>query len=95
MKIAIFLASEPLLEESPKWNALSEVLDEIDKENEHLTETLGPGKVLIAAADDRICQQIHEVGESVVFYLTDSACLTLLLNMHHGYSKSCILITSS
>lgn len=49
---------ELVLEKNPKWEALTEVLQEIEKENgssEH-----EPGRVLICASDDRTCAQLKE-----------------------------------
>ncbi|XP_069036755.1 DNA repair endonuclease XPF [Lepisosteus oculatus] len=49
---------ELVLEKSPKWEALTEVLQEIEKENS--SSELGPGRVLICASDDRTCAQLQE-----------------------------------
>ncbi|GAA6101030.1 DNA repair endonuclease XPF [Tachysurus ichikawai] len=52
------LKRELVLEKNPKWEALSEVLQEIEKEmssSEH-----EPGRVLICASDDRTCAQLKE-----------------------------------
>ncbi|XP_071490340.1 DNA repair endonuclease XPF-like [Diadema antillarum] len=47
---------ELILEESPKWRMLSEILEEIRQEN-----TGDPaGRVLICASDDRTCSQLKE-----------------------------------
>lgn len=48
-----------VLEECPKWSALSDIMKEIEEENEQAGD-LGPGRVLIAAEDDRTCSQIKE-----------------------------------
>nr|XP_039252732.1 DNA repair endonuclease XPF-like [Styela clava] len=45
--------SEPLLEESPKWAILSDVLNDIKEANEKTDANLGPGSVLICASDFR------------------------------------------
>jgi DNA excision repair protein ERCC-4 len=37
-------------------------LKEIEDENKNADEELGPGKVLIAAEDDRTCSQIRQVS---------------------------------
>lgn len=55
-----------LLEECPKWKVLREVLDEIEEENKKADESLGPGRVLIAAQDDRTCSQIKEVRNVIM-----------------------------
>ncbi|XP_062593307.1 DNA repair endonuclease XPF-like [Saccostrea cucullata] len=52
---------EPLLEECPKWEALRDVLKEIRKENKNLGPGEEPGAVLIAAEDDRTCNQLKEM----------------------------------
>ncbi|KAM3859737.1 DNA repair endonuclease XPF [Diretmus argenteus] len=49
---------ELVLEKSPKWEALTEVLQEIEKENKSSEHE--PGRVLICASDDRTCAQIHQ-----------------------------------
>ncbi|MBN3303856.1 XPF endonuclease, partial [Amia calva] len=49
---------ELVLERNPKWEALTEVLQEIEKENS--SSELGPGRVLICASDDRTCAQLRE-----------------------------------
>ena len=51
----------PQLEECPKWEALGEVIEEI---REHNDKSADPGRVLIAAEDDRTCSQIREVNSS-------------------------------
>ncbi len=51
-------AEEPQLEESPKWQALTEVLEEIKDLNKQDTN---PGRVVIAAQDDKTCAQLKEV----------------------------------
>ena len=62
----------PVLEECPKWHALKEVLEEIESYNSQ-PEGAGPetdeklgmgrGRVLVAAADDRTCNQLKEVSQ--------------------------------
>ncbi|CAM2099664.1 DNA repair endonuclease XPF [Caretta caretta] len=56
------LKRELVLESNPKWEALREVLKEIESENENKnSEDLGgPGQVLICASDDRTCAQLRE-----------------------------------
>ncbi|XP_067100525.1 DNA repair endonuclease XPF isoform X1 [Osmerus mordax] len=49
---------ELVLEKNPKWEALTEVLQEIEKENKSSEHE--PGRVLICASDDRTCAQLHE-----------------------------------
>uniref|UniRef100_A0A3P9IXH5 DNA repair endonuclease XPF n=1 Tax=Oryzias latipes TaxID=8090 RepID=A0A3P9IXH5_ORYLA len=48
---------ELVLEKSPKWEALTEVLEEIEKENKSCEEA---GGVLICASDDRTCAQLQQ-----------------------------------
>ncbi|XP_074643083.1 DNA repair endonuclease XPF-like isoform X2 [Tubulanus polymorphus] len=50
----------PVLEECPKWQVLSDILKEIREENDSCGPELGQGSVLIAADDDRTCNQIKE-----------------------------------
>ncbi|KAG7507837.1 DNA repair endonuclease XPF [Solea senegalensis] len=47
-----------VLEKSPKWEALTEVLQEIERENK--SSELEPGRVLICASDDRTCAQLQQ-----------------------------------
>ncbi|XP_068161430.1 DNA repair endonuclease XPF [Antennarius striatus] len=49
---------EMVLEKSPKWEALTEVLQEIEKENTNSQHE--PGPVLICASDDRTCAQLQQ-----------------------------------
>ncbi|XP_077131282.1 DNA repair endonuclease XPF isoform X2 [Ranitomeya variabilis] len=51
---------ELVLESNPKWEALSEVLKEIEEENKNSDALGGPGRVLICASDDRTCAQLRE-----------------------------------
>uniref|UniRef100_A0AAY4AT46 ERCC4 domain-containing protein n=1 Tax=Denticeps clupeoides TaxID=299321 RepID=A0AAY4AT46_9TELE len=51
-------AEELVLEKSPKWEALSEVMKEIEKENSRPEDA--PGAVLICAGDDRTCAQLRD-----------------------------------
>nr|XP_020498192.1 DNA repair endonuclease XPF [Labrus bergylta] len=49
---------ELVLEKSPKWAALTEVLQEIERENKCSQHE--PGRVLICASDDRTCAQLQQ-----------------------------------
>ncbi|KAM4524824.1 DNA repair endonuclease XPF [Odontesthes bonariensis] len=49
---------ELVLEKSPKWGALTEVLEEIEKENNSSQHEAG--RVLICASDDRTCAQLQQ-----------------------------------
>ncbi|XP_074518874.1 DNA repair endonuclease XPF [Halichoeres trimaculatus] len=49
---------ELVLEKSPKWAALTEVLQEIERENKSPQHE--PGRVLICASDDRTCAQLQQ-----------------------------------
>ncbi|KAM9716407.1 DNA repair endonuclease XPF [Menidia menidia] len=55
---ALELKRELVLEKSPKWEALTEVLEEIERENESSKHE--PGRVLICASDDRTCAQLQQ-----------------------------------
>ncbi|XP_020615732.1 DNA repair endonuclease XPF-like isoform X2 [Orbicella faveolata] len=59
-----------VLEESPKWKLLAEVLDEIERDDAKNESKLGPGHVLIAAYDERTCSQLRDYlcdgGEAVL-----------------------------
>ncbi|NXN98009.1 XPF endonuclease, partial [Rhinopomastus cyanomelas] len=54
------LKRELVLESNPKWEALREVLKEIENENKSSEDLGGPGQVLICASDDRACAQLRE-----------------------------------
>ncbi|XP_026538254.1 DNA repair endonuclease XPF [Notechis scutatus] len=73
---------ELVLESSPKWEALGEVLKEIEEENANSEALGGPGRVLVCASDDRTCAQLKE-------YITlgAEAYLTRLYNRTFGSDK--------
>ncbi|KAJ7377217.1 DNA repair endonuclease XPF [Desmophyllum pertusum] len=64
---------ELVLEESPKWKLLADVLDEIERDDAKNDTKLGPGHVLIAAYDERTCSQLRDYlcdgGEAVLKHL--------------------------
>ncbi|XP_061455249.1 DNA repair endonuclease XPF [Rhineura floridana] len=74
---------ELILESNPKWEALGEVLKEIERENANSDALGGPGRVLICASDDRTCAQLKE-------YITvgAEAFLTRLYNKTFGKDKN-------
>ncbi|CAH2306930.1 DNA repair endonuclease XPF [Pelobates cultripes] len=51
---------ELVLESNPKWQALTEVLKEIEVDNKNCDDLEGQGRVLICASDDRTCAQLRE-----------------------------------
>lgn len=53
-----------ILEECPKWKVLSEVLEEIEKDDKDFQKGGEPGKIVVAAQDERTCSQIKEVCET-------------------------------
>ncbi|TSK14668.1 DNA repair endonuclease XPF [Bagarius yarrelli] len=55
---SVALKRELVLEKNPKWEALTEVLQEIEKDMS--SSELQPGRVLICASDDRTCAQLKE-----------------------------------
>lgn len=55
---SIVVTRELVLEKSPKWEALTEVLQEIEKENKSSEHEAG--RVLICASDDRTCAQLQQ-----------------------------------
>lgn len=59
-----------VLEESPKWKLLADVLEEIERDDAKNDSKLGPGHVLIAAYDERTCSQLRDYlcdgGEAVL-----------------------------
>ncbi|XP_047232671.1 DNA repair endonuclease XPF [Girardinichthys multiradiatus] len=52
------LKRDLVLEKSPKWEVLTEVLEEIEKENKNSQPE--SGRVLICASDDRTCAQLQQ-----------------------------------
>ncbi|XP_075420387.1 DNA repair endonuclease XPF [Tenrec ecaudatus] len=71
---------ELVLESNPKWEALSEVLKEIEAENKESEALGGPGQVLICASDDRTCIQLRE-------YITSGAEAFLLALYRKTFDK--------
>uniref|UniRef100_A0ABM5F071 DNA repair endonuclease XPF n=1 Tax=Pogona vitticeps TaxID=103695 RepID=A0ABM5F071_9SAUR len=73
---------ELVLESNPKWEALGEVLKEMEMENASSESLGGPGRVLICASDDRTCAQLKE-------YITvgAKAFLTRLYDKTFGKNK--------
>lgn len=69
-----------VLEESPKWKLLSEVLDEIERDDAKNESKLGPGHVLIAAYDERTCSQLRD-------YLCDGS-EAVLKNLYNKMLKN-------
>ena len=55
---------EPALEPCPKWTALLDILKEIRDDIKHAD--LDQCHVLIAAEDDRTCNQIREVDHNYI-----------------------------
>uniref|UniRef100_A0A3Q0RCE3 DNA repair endonuclease XPF n=1 Tax=Amphilophus citrinellus TaxID=61819 RepID=A0A3Q0RCE3_AMPCI len=58
LKVGAEVKRELVLEKSPKWEALTEVLEEIERENK--SSQYEPGRVLICASDDRTCAQLQQ-----------------------------------
>ncbi|CAI5792204.1 DNA repair endonuclease XPF [Podarcis lilfordi] len=73
---------ELILESNPKWEALGEVLKEIETENANSEALGGPGRVLICASDDRTCAQLKEY-----IMAGAEAFLTRLYNKTFGKDK--------
>ncbi|XP_023584241.1 DNA repair endonuclease XPF isoform X2 [Trichechus manatus latirostris] len=71
---------ELVLESNPKWEALTEVLKEIEAENKESEALGGPGQVLICASDDRTCSQLRE-------YITTGAEAFLLRLYRKTFEK--------
>ncbi|XP_065589028.1 DNA repair endonuclease XPF [Cyrtonyx montezumae] len=74
------LKRELVLESNPKWEALREVLNEIENENKNSEDLGGPGQVLICASDDRACAQLRE-------YITDGAEAFLMRLYNKTFGK--------
>ncbi|KAJ1097508.1 hypothetical protein NDU88_002626 [Pleurodeles waltl] len=71
---------ELVLESNPKWEALTEVLKEIENENKNSEALGGPGRVLICASDDRTCAQLKE-------YITGGAEALLMRLYNKTFGK--------
>ncbi|XP_078519223.1 DNA repair endonuclease XPF isoform X2 [Lissotriton helveticus] len=71
---------ELVLESNPKWEALTEVLKEIEIENKNSEALGGPGRVLICASDDRTCAQLKE-------YITGGAEALLMRLYNKTFGK--------
>uniref|UniRef100_A0A8C5ZX23 DNA repair endonuclease XPF n=1 Tax=Marmota marmota marmota TaxID=9994 RepID=A0A8C5ZX23_MARMA len=71
---------ELVLESNPKWEALTEVLKEIEAENKESEALGGPGQVLICASDERTCAQLRD-------YLTAGAEAFLLRLYRKTFEK--------
>jgi DNA excision repair protein ERCC-4 len=56
----------PVLEEQPKWKALSSILEEIEREM-HFNPTFddSPGAILVMCTDSKECQQLREYLQTV------------------------------
>lgn len=54
-------------------------MEEISDHNKNADEKLGPGRVLIAAEDDRTCAQIKEVPYIVTRYSVKKAADFILI----------------
>ncbi|XP_019395684.1 PREDICTED: DNA repair endonuclease XPF [Crocodylus porosus] len=74
------LKKELVLESNPKWEALREVLKEIENENKNSESLGGPGQVLICANDDRTCAQLRE-------YIIDGAEAFLMRLYNKTFGK--------
>ncbi|XP_015260912.1 PREDICTED: DNA repair endonuclease XPF [Gekko japonicus] len=71
---------ELILESNPKWEALREVLKEIETENANSEALGGPGRTLICAGDDRTCAQLKE-------YIVAGAEAFLMRLYHKTFGK--------
>ncbi|XP_062382559.1 DNA repair endonuclease XPF [Sardina pilchardus] len=76
-----------VLERNPKWEALSEVMREIEKENSSREDTAGG--VLICASDDRTCAQLREYVQRGA-----EALLTRLYHRTVGKGEAAAVSTS-
>nr|CAG4641558.1 EOG090X03DI [Eurycercus lamellatus] len=68
-------SAEPVLEENPKWTALSEVMKEIEFEISGRGQEFPTIKTLIVADDDRTCHQLRQILEL--------GSREFLLQLHH------------
>ena len=64
--LVVFSDKPPLLEETPKWQALKQVLEEVEGEIQQMVSSgdlTSPDdcRVLVCAEDDRTCNQLKEV----------------------------------
>ena len=58
---------EPSLEESPKWKALKEILQEIESDlsDPETPDVARGGSIVVAVSDERTCGQLREVSRGV------------------------------
>ena len=91
-----FPCTDLALEECPKWSALCEVLEEIREENSACDD---PGRVLVAAADDRTCSQLKEVlcegGRSLLMRLYNKTIAlkqAAQVSIHKHFKRSLTLL---
>ena len=63
------------MEPCPKWTSLQEILQEVKKHNTESSLDTEAGRILIAAADHRTCQQIKQVKEliKIQYYVVQSS----------------------
>ena len=62
---------QPQLEETPKWQALKQVLDEIDGEIQQMVasgdlKNADDCRVLVCAEDDHTCHHLREVSRALI-----------------------------
>ncbi|KAG0366786.1 hypothetical protein BC939DRAFT_406825 [Gamsiella multidivaricata] len=76
----------PILEELPKWNVLSDIMDEVELEMHHAPQPEGSDTVLIMAQDQRTCTQLRRYL-STPKTATSTRGKPLMRDLLHGYLR--------
>ncbi|KAF9437889.1 hypothetical protein BGZ76_010671 [Entomortierella beljakovae] len=76
----------PILEELPKWNVLSEIMDEVELEMHHAPNQEGLDTVLIMTQDQRVCTQLKRYL-STPKSTSQTRGKPLMRELLHGYLR--------
>ncbi|KAF9930842.1 hypothetical protein FBU30_011209 [Linnemannia zychae] len=76
----------PILEELPKWNILSEIMDEVELEMHNAPHPEGMDTILIMAQDQRTCSQLRRYL-STPKTNTSTRGKPLMRDLLHGYLR--------
>ncbi|KAF8925803.1 hypothetical protein BGZ58_000472 [Dissophora ornata] len=74
----------PILEELPKWNVLSDIMDEVELEMHHAPHPQGLDTILIMAQDQRTCTQLKRYLSTAKANNTTRG-KPLMKDLLHGY----------
>ncbi|KAF9110385.1 hypothetical protein BGX27_006437 [Mortierella sp. AM989] len=76
----------PILEELPKWNVLSEIMDEVELEMHHAPHSEGLDTVLVMTQDQRTCTQLRRYL-STPKSNSQTRGKPLMRDLFHGYLR--------